>query len=361
MYLYISKIFQAIHSFCCVLIGYCLSCVKPIAEDIYLIGSNYGAIIDPNAPSLINYMLEKGNRVFYVEGDGLFTQNGLLKVKRGSVLAAYYFFSSKACFYTHSLSDVIPGLHQFSWLRNTLIFPKLIFLQHGVIGLKSQLSNGVSFQSYIKSLEKSFDKMIVSSEREQRIVEQLGIDSNKIAITGLPRYDEYVKFSDKVLSDVMIFFSWQSTDSLNAKISDIEKSGILSLLKSNGFKLNYFFHDMQSNANIKKPTDFRVFQKQILNSSLLITDDSSLAWDMLYLGREVIFYKPSMDWFVVDDFLDQRKCFDRCQLRQRVEIVIGNGANEVEQYRFTKFRDNSNCARVFQLINEVENEDTKTL
>jgi len=325
-------------------VGFALSRLKPI-DDVYcVIASNYGERVDPNASILADYFDAKSRGVIFISND--INKRRKVEIKRGTINAAYYFFCCHTCFYTHSLSDVIPYAHKLFLLKKIVRFPKLIFLQHGVIGLKSMLNNGVSMKSYIQSLEPTFDKMIVSSSTEASIVEKFGIPSHKLAITGLPRFDAYHR-EVIVKKTALVFFTWQASSSLHAKYKLIEESGIQERLSAEGYKVVSTNHDMQEDSSGK---DIRAdqFQEAIMTCSLLITDDSSLAWDILYRQQHVVFLSPSNKWLVKEPDLLKCCCYTKEELAERIVDIISY-QNISKPFQFAEFYDNNNCERVAAL------------
>ena len=324
--------------------GFFLSKFKPLNQECYLVGSNYGDRPDPNALQIIKELECQGRLVFVVAN----TSNGISTLQRGSLKAAYYFFCSKTCFYTHSLSDVIPHAHKLSSFRNIFRFPKLIFLQHGVIGLKSVMSNSVMLRDYIKSLEPTFDYMITSSINELGLIEQFGVPRQKIAVTGLPRFDRYHE-SQIPKKTVLIFFTWQSEDNIKSKFDQIKTSGVLETFHQNGYTVVSASHDMQKEVDKKSNLSNEELQNTIESCSLLITDDSSMAWDVLYRKQEVIFLSPSQKWLINDSFLLARRCFTADDLSGKVDAYFKN-TGLYHDFIFADYYDCKNTQRVLALV-----------
>lgn len=333
--------------------GFILSKIVPAQGEIYLVGSNYGNRTDPNAEQVRDELLKQKKIVFRVANTVQYSST----LRRGTVRVAYYFFSSKACFYTHSLSDLLPHAHKLSSFKRFFRFPKLVFLQHGVIGLKSTLSNGVSLRDYIRSLQPTFDYMIVSSIAERKIIENFGVPSEQIAITGLPRFDCYHNHK-QVEKSVLVFFTWQHESRLQQKFAVIEKSGVFDLLAAQGYSIFGIPHNMQRlSSSIPGLTDLddQQLQSKVASSALLITDDSSVAWDFLYRGQEVIFLAPSEDWLTSDPHLLGR----RCNSEQNLTAMVENFLSEPDINHapvFVDQHDNKNTERVLALVCQQGND-----
>lgn len=338
------KLLAAMHSFFICCIGYVMGLLATKRSTIVIVGSNYGGRADPNAVAISRYLVEQGERVVVI-GDCL-PDSAALRVKRGSIQAARYFFLSKACFYTHSLSDIIPFGHVFAHLFHPTRFTKLIFMQHGVIGLKSVSSNGVSMQDYVRSLEKTFDFMLVSSKREKKLVAGFGIPEKKVSITGLPRFDNY-KVQRVVAPIVLIFFTWQKSAELQKKMGEVLENTGLRALQNAGYQIVCQHHDMQENLTDSDHTSAIAFQTAIETCALLITDESSLAWDTFYRQQEVVFYKPDSEWLNSDAHLLDRVCRNSKELNLSLDRFLLSQKSDIVD--FAEFSDDQNCARVANL------------
>ena len=145
-------------------------------ENLFLLGSNYGGKRDENATALFNFIESQGYPAFYISND----PTGTNTIKRGSFNSYVRFFQTDTVFFTHSFSDILPYLHKAHVLINRFKLPRRVFIQHGVIGLKSQISENKTMSDYLASISTSFDKMVVSSEQEFQIVKRLGVPQKKL-------------------------------------------------------------------------------------------------------------------------------------------------------------------------------------
>ena len=110
------------------LFSYVLSVVRSPRRECFIVGSNYGGRPDPNAAKMVGYLVEREENVVVIGAN--LDCDGAHMVPRGSLRAAYYYFGSKACFYTHSFSDIIPYGHLFAWLIRLNRAATLVFMQH---------------------------------------------------------------------------------------------------------------------------------------------------------------------------------------------------------------------------------------
>jgi len=306
---------------------------------IALIGSNYGRVPDPNATSMLKYLERKGTyNVFILTGKNTMSYwNALVGdrtkiINRNSLRALSLLFKANFVLYTHSLSDIFPHAHHLFRLLKPFR-ATLIFLQHGVIGLKINLANGVSLAKYLKSLQPTFDIMVVSSAREARTVAKLGVNQSKIAITGLPRFETPNDKAKRKGKTALVFFTWQDQKNLRRKLRDIET--IKKHFPKICFESKSHFMTSEKSST---PIDPRHYD-------FVISDDSSIAWDFLYFNREAVFYKPS-EWLINDPALDERKAFTPDDLIRAIYRLHAKNMTPVERNLYTDNDDNKNCQRI---------------
>ena len=109
-------------------------------------------------------------------------------------------------------------------------------------------------------------------------------------------------------------------------------------------------HTMMNQASDNKtaPQDNNSIQSAIIRSSLLITDNSSIAWDFFYKGSEVLFYQPDQNWLISDDARLNRRIAHTGEAlsqltKQYIEHTLG------DKPETSAFSDRNNAQRVFSL------------
>ena len=307
---------------------------------IALLGSNYGQRPDPNIIALARHLTtHKDFKVVIVMARGSQNywpadlQSTLKFVNRNSIASISMLLKANVVFYTHSLSDIFRYAHKLPFIKQA-IDGKLVFLQHGIIALKKTLSNGKSLGDYIGSLEPTFDLMVVSSRAEAVRVSELGIPQHKLAITGLPRFDQYQTQAQNPKNRILVFFTWQDETQLKAK-TRIVSDAIANL--SDKPDIDFAHHPMMKSS----AANF-----DISNYSLLITDDSSLAWDFFYLGKQVIFVRPGQWLIPKNDFVTQIANNPK-ELESCLALALHSPEHyKVDVRRFCDFFDQDNCARI---------------
>ncbi len=311
-----------------------------------LLGSNYGNKPARNALELLQALSPYTHVKVVIcsskKGVSYWSQEaheGYEVINRRSPRALAMLHKADAILYTHSLSDCFPFAHRIPGMR-FFMRGKTVFLQHGVIGLKRHLANGRSLSQYLTSLNYTFDYMVVSSEREATAVAELGIPEHKIKPTGLARFDGYVSLA-KVkpkFNRALIFLTWHSPRKHSEKIAEITQ-----LLDSKAPTLPY---DVVSHPMMAKHNQREI---QISDYSLLITDDSSLAWDFFYTNRDVVFFKPS-EWLFKNEVLNSLIAQDGESFIELVKMHQNSQLTRLPPSDVADSIDVNNCARILSLI-----------
>ena len=205
-----------------------------------------------------------------------------------------------------------PFNNDIIYIRDLIHFD-VIFLQHGII--KDDLSK------FLNRFNKNYNLFVTSSKKEYQSIldSKYGYNKNSIILTGLPRYDnlEHMKNIINVEKKIIIIPTWRMnirgtrepityisihSDSFiytqyfkfyNNLIND--KKLILNMKKYN-YKGIFCLHPSFSSQYIDfNQNDFFSvieicnYQKLLLESSLLITDYSSIFFDFAYLKKPVIY------------------------------------------------------------------------
>ena len=272
-------------------------------------------------------------------------------IKRGSLKGFRYFLNADGVFFSHSLSDILPQLHRIPILFARLKRPKKVFIQHGVTAVTGLRK----VDHYIRKNMAAANFIIVTSEVEKALIMKLGISEMRIKIAGFPIHDDasFCQWGKKIL----VFFTWQKTPTETEKSQEIANdSQILNLLRDHKYELIVHHHDMNPRQNYRisadgiRSWDNDSLKKAIEEAHLLITDNSSVAWDFFYCGCDVIFYKPNSDSRV-----DLRKAgFHVANKIQELSVLLESAFHQQLPLTDTKrcfaFKDRKNCERVYNLI-----------
>ena len=282
-----------------------------------------------------------------------------------------YVFASEALITTHSLYDLGPSI-----LVDHSNATK-VWLQHGVTGLGK-------WPPYDQKLMK-FDLICASSVREKQImVEEMKLEAEKVAITGLARHDRLrLKMAEGKREDILYmptFRDWVTGED-KKMYQELLFSWVERYLADNHLlKLKIWLHPnwqkkgFEINKSLKAhaidpKTDL---QDILLQSELLVTDYSSVAFDAALAGIPVVFFQPDRKIYaerkgLFSDFVKQKDLLiteDAGNLVEIIEKILSD--KEYREYRLAKDRQWANqyvetfdgkcCERIFNEINVLVND-----
>ncbi|MBQ9165430.1 MAG: CDP-glycerol glycerophosphotransferase family protein [Oscillospiraceae bacterium] len=207
--------------------------------------------------------------------------------------------------------------HAYAWrAKESIILPrvqhnkKLVFLQHGVIALKR-----VEFYSKGTNAVSLF---VTSNQREHDIiVDEMAYAPEDVIITGLARWDV---LKDKPIDQkrILIMPTWRNwleevsdavfmaSDYYRNYMALLNDPRLAELLEKEDLYLDFYIHpkfrEYLSNFSISAGERVRLipFGSEPLNElmmecRMLITDYSSVCWDVYYQGKPVLFYQFDVD------------------------------------------------------------------
>ena len=235
-----------------------------------------------------------------------------------------------------------------------------------------------------RSANAPFDLVPVASDFEKAHKLDWEIDPDRLVVTGLARFDTLIERNRESADDptrIVYMPTWRDDsdpEALRAAIGGLLTDASLhTLLDRQDAKLDVFLHvnfgrafrDETARAGggrIRFPV---VSDPQPLfaKAGLLITDYSSVAWDMLYIDKPVIFYQFDPERFaqarggyLEPDELPGPLARDPTALIPLIETYL-TGAWRYDrgwmermstgQQRAFAYRDSNNCARV---VTEIE-------
>ncbi|MHA1081082.1 CDP-glycerol glycerophosphotransferase family protein [Enterobacter ludwigii] len=307
-----------------------------IKQDKIIIGTRNGESGFDNGEIFYLYLLKKtDSRVMFVSRKPKYKDTST--VKKNSIRANLTILDSDIIYVTHSQSDIIDY-----WWR-LLLFKKIIFIQHGVIGIKK-------LPEYER---KKFDGIVASNEYEAAIFKKYYVNSaDKIVKSGLPRFDLYSvrETCPLQVQTCLIMFTWRKYYEDN-NIFRINQ--VVEKLRKIDPTLDIYIasHEMVKKS-YRKPLNGINFVSSkdinniIKNTDLLITDFSSVAWDYLYQNKLVCFiqddFKDYIDsegvYYIEDDFFGHfTKSFDEIDMFFLDKIISSNRKNNsrfLSKYHF---------------------------
>ncbi len=266
-------------------------------------------------------------------------------------------------------------------LFNGLNVANTYFLQHGVT-----LGN---ISDWMSKSDKDLSLIVTVSdmERESFFVDGYNFDKNIIETLGFPRYDNLKK--DDTKKQILIIPTWRKFLSGQKELflhseyykkinSLINNEELLKYAKENDYKIVFKGHpelEKPFNDEGEKFIDFINIPEQITlstqdsyqqlfnNSSVLITDYSSVFFDFAYLKKPVIYYQPDEDYHYDESYFDfETMGFgdvikDENILISKIKEFMENGSKMDSKYQervdnFFKYTDQNNCQRVYNWIKE---------
>jgi Putative glycosyl/glycerophosphate transferases involved in teichoic acid biosynthesis TagF/TagB/EpsJ/RodC len=216
-------------------------------------------------------------------------------------------FKADAVAHSHSSLYAYPLLTDYTDVYRKNV--KKLFLQHGIIGVRDL--------TYLYGKNPMFtNHFIVSSEREKKIIENMGYDSKEVHITGLSRFDRLLQGSESPITKelskkVLLMPSWREgadrytdkefmqTDFYKNLSSLLNSKQLANLIDKFGLEINlYLHHNFQkflhlfnsNSVHFIKEGEFLV-QDILKNHGVMVTDFSSAALDFALQGRKVLYYQ----------------------------------------------------------------------
>lgn len=265
-------------------------------------------------------------------------------------------------FFEHDNRDLYAGL--FTCDR--------LFLQHGVT--KDDISN------FVKKYNNNLSLIVAVSdlEKESFLNEGYNYDESIIQVLGFPRFDNLSSGNEK--KQILFMPTWRlqfeneemflNSDYFNSLNGLLNNKKFHNLLNDYGYNLVFKPHVelMQYIDLIDICDDVYLslddsYQDLFKDSSLLITDYSSVFFDFAYLKKPVIYYQTNDDYHYGKSYFDYdtmgfgEVISDEDTLIGRIENYLENDCIMEEEYRenvdrFFKFTDRKNSERVYKWILE---------
>ncbi|SEU09308.1 CDP-glycerol glycerophosphotransferase, TagB/SpsB family [Salinibacillus kushneri] len=360
---------------------------KFVKKPVWLIGENLGEVAQDNGFAFFKYCIENNipEDFYYISKDNnknidnlVPYQNKVIKYDSMKHLIKYHL--SDYLIVAHGIRDVIPGYFHRRMGRNP---KKVIYLQHGIIAMKKLDFNSKSYNSKIR-------KFVSSSTFEKNIlVNKMNFKEKQIMITGLARFDSLKDNSiNKTTREIVVIPTWRDwlIDSRNEFLeSDFYKryhdllhdKRLHSILEENNLVLKFFPHIEIQKKYIKdfQTTNKRVqivdvgkesVQDLIQNSSLMISDYSSVIFDFNYLQKPIIFYHFDTDEYMKyrGSYVDLKSdligdaAYNHEDLIQYIQEYIQNNFEYKEKYaiqskKYYNFKDRNNSKRIYDEIKKL--------
>lgn len=278
------------------------------------------------------------------------------------------------------------SLHAYVWhsrpsmITDRVIRHKIISLRHGVVAMKN------IDRWYSKQGSAPATRLICCSDAEKDIfVKNWGYEPEIIEVTGLARWDVLEDRSDSSRPVIFIMPTWREwlngisdeqfaeSDFYKRYDSLVNAKELHEIAEKYNAVIKLYFHPkMQEHIRLLETGSDRIqfvdtskeqINEVMMDCSMLITDYSSVAWDVAYMRKKIVFYQFDQELYIETagsyiDFnteLPGEVCMEEDELLCAVRKAAENGfaANESElrsAEKRIKYRDNENCRRIYVFL-----------
>lgn len=277
--------------------------------------------------------------------------------------------------------------HAYVWrsmgsdIKSASYQKKLVFLQHGVTAFKRG--------HFEKGTNVGCEMFITTSEFEHDIIrDYLGYDNNEIPITGFARWD-VLRDKSEGHREILMMPTWRTwlddaenevfaqSDYCRNYMALLNNPKLDEILREYDVTLNFYLHPkfrkfITEFSAVSDHIRLIPFGEEPLNElmmqcNLLITDFSSVAWDVYYMNKPVLFYHFDIDAAsqTLGFYMDMKNDVfgDRAEepdeLMALITEYIQNGFQMKEEYaaereRYFAYVDDCNSERIWKAIQETD-------
>ena len=295
-----------------------------------------------------------------------------------------YLYSARLLVSSDSKFHVYNMQRRDSALAKALMRKKNVFLQHGVNGMKKV---PVFHQS-----QGWLDFIIAPSqfEKDHITVPLWGYEANDVAVTGYARWDSYEDKTGSIpFKQIFVMPTWRNwmegmsrekfvtTPFYHEYQNFLNSPELKEMLKESNTRIAFFLHPYFKDYVDLFDIDESVIDKygylevdmgeEIQKSSLMISDYSSVLWDMYYLKKPTIFFQFDREAYLQDEgaYLDYDNdafgdmTFTADETITAIKKYIHNDFvedDEIERLRpkYFNYVDKNNAKRIYQAISANE-------
>ena len=350
---------------------------------IWMIGERNGTSAEENGYAFFKYCQSqpKAGQVYYVMEKSFLIAQDLCNEKniliKGSWRHFFLLGFTKIIIFNNDIWDIYPRIEP-SWLPS----PPMIFLTHGI----KLYGPGV----YMRNRANIFDAILVSSEKEKETIQyEWNISQpSKLIVAGLPRFDNLLDATPK--NEILFCPTWRksigkmdhdqfmATDFFHSiagllKEDQLEaflKNWDLTLVLRVHFNLEKYISCFQGCMNdrikIEGSTSPRNLQQAMKDSIIMISDYSSIFWDMAYMHRPVILYQFDREAFLAERGLHAFGIEESQMKFARIAKTKDNVISHLQKIAadgfvlspdeaknaddFFAYRDSNNCKRLYNYL-----------
>lgn len=303
-------------------------------------------------------------------------------------------FESKLKDCAKIISSHVDGYITHYFKDNSLLDKDYVFLQHGIT--KDDLSgwlNTKKIACFVTATNPEYHSIVDNTTAYK-------FGKKEVKLTGFPRYDRLLINNNTESKQILIMPTWRSSI-VGTYISGTERTRNPDFMKTNYAK---HWHGFMNHAILKElndqgyqiifaphpsiqeymdeftvPNFIKIYsysegniQSVFQNTSILITDYSSVAFDVAYLNKAILYYQFDYDEvFSSGNHTYQKGYFDynrdgfgavaynEKEILAALKDLVDNQAKvpDLYQTRIDKtfqFRDSNNCERVYQAILDLD-------
>lgn len=254
------------------------------------------------------------------------------------------------------------------------------FLQHGVTALKKVDgifgANGSSPMTHITT----------TSDYEQRIMDEyFGYSPANAPVVGFTRWDVLEDKSSPDEKIILVMPTWRAwleektdedflaSDYFRNYMEMLQDKSLDKCLKDNDVRLIFFIHPkfkdflskFSSESENIELVQFgsRPLNEIMMKCSMLITDYSSVCWDVYYMGKPVVFYQFDYDMYMENhgSYLDMEHDLFGERYTELADVIesirrnIADGFAESERakemrHKYFKYIDKDNSKRTYEYL-----------
>lgn len=269
-----------------------------------------------------------------------------------------------------------------------------VFLEHGVT---------INKVVWLFADRSRFDMMVASTKPEFNFKEEyFGYPNGVVQLTGLPRWDNLHNINVKK-NRIVVMPTWRYWFNLRSKEQGnlthdfmsseylmrwkefLESKELNDLIEKNNLEVIFYPHrNMQSHLPefrkvvkakviLASWTDYDI-QELLVTSEMMITDYSSVFFDMVYMKKPILFYQFDLQDFrkgqYEEGYFDYRNnpfgksCYELDDLMAELRKIIESCYKCNEKYldahdKYFPYYDSNNCERVFKAIKSISEKKGK--
>lgn len=267
------------------------------------------------------------------------------------------------------------------WYRLKLLKKTVVYLSHGIT------KDNLVHQTYGGRFK--FDLFVCGVRAEHEYAQKrLKYPSNVARLLGLPRFDALKDtHTNRKIFFMPTWRNWMNeynheqfrqSEYVKALTGVLEDKRLIRLLENNDAELVLYLHDVfqQRFRHVINSKHYRIFianseaydvQELMKNSTVMITDYSSVAFDFAYMDKPLVYFQFDEDEFFATHFkkgyFDYREhgfgpvVCDSSGVIDELERIFSNSTKEdiyhQRRQNFFEFRDNENCERNYLAIKEL--------